>query len=89
MEKAKRIGRGNAEMAFYYPKKYNYLMKRHVSVRAFLLKNPLTYYFLMKNEKLGKRLFCCILFSIYHIPLQLSTTIACLKKFKELTLEEY
>lgn len=88
INKARRIGRGNAEMAFHYPKKYNYLMQRHVNVHAFLPKNPLTYFFLMKNEKILKRLFCSILFPFYHIPLQLSTTIECIKTFRELTHEE-
>ena len=88
IEKAKRIGRGNAELAFYYPKKYRYLMKRHINVRVFYLNNPIKYYILMKNERIGKRLFCCLLFAFYHIPLQLSTTISCINKFRELSLEE-
>jgi len=84
IEKALRVGRGNAQMAFYYPKKYKYLMNRHFRIGAFCPRNPLTYFFLMKNENLVKRILSSFLFSVYHIPTQLCCTIACLRKTRQL-----
>ena len=84
IEKAIRIGRGNAQMAFYYPQKYKYLMNRHFHLQAFFPRNPVTYFFLLKDEKIAKRIFFSILFCVYHIPTQLFSTIACLRKIRQL-----
>jgi glycosyltransferase involved in cell wall biosynthesis len=88
IEKAIRIGRGNAQMAFYYPKKYKYLMNRHFHLQAFSPRNPLTYFSIMKDEKIAKRIFFSVLFSVYHIPTQLSSTIACLRKTRQLSYHQ-
>ena len=84
IEKAMRIGRGNAQMAFYYPQKYKYLMNRHFFLQAFSPRNPLTYFSLIKKEEIVKRTLLSFLFSVYHIPAQLFSTIACLKKSRQL-----
>jgi len=89
IEKSMRMGRGNAQMAFYYPQKYQYLRNRHFHLRAFSPRNPLTYFFLMKNEEIVKRIFLSIVFSVYHIPTQLSSTIACLRKTRQLVYHKF
>ena len=89
IEKSMRMGRGNAQMAFYYPQKYQYLRSRHFHLRTFSPRNPLTYFFLMKNEEIVKRIFLSIVFSVYHIPTQLSSTIACLRKTRQLVYHKF
>jgi len=89
IKKAIRIGRGNAQMAFFYPQKYKYLRNRHFHFRAFSPRNPATYFFLMKDEKIAKRIFFAVLFSVYHIPTQLSSTIACLRKTRQLAYHQF
>ena len=89
IEKAFRIGRGNAQMGFYYPQKYKYLISRHFQLRAFFPRNPATYFFLLKDEKIAKRIFFSVLFSVYHIPTELSSTIACLRKTRQLAYHQF
>ena len=89
IEKAIRIGRGNAQMGFYYPQKYKYLINRHFYFQAFFPRNPTTYFSVMKDEKIAKRIFLSFLFSVYHIPAQLSSTIACLRKIRQLAHHKY
>jgi len=68
--KTKRVGLGYAQLVSFYPKKYGYLRNNLLTIKAFLPKNPLSYYKVLKQNGIRTSLGELLLLSVYHIPIK-------------------
>lgn len=84
INKSKRVCRGNAELAYYYPNKYKYLFSRHFIIKNFLPRNPIKFYRVLNDKGIQVSMLTTLLFPFYHIPIQLAGTIAAIKRAKVL-----
>lgn len=82
--KAKRVGRGNAELAHYYPDKYRYLYTRHFTIKKFLPRNPVSFHRRMKKEDIPVSWLAACLLGVYHLPIGMACAIAAHRRAREL-----
>lgn len=89
IRKAMRVGRGNAQMAYYYPQKYRYLYTRHFNPRKFLPRNPVLYYKRLSEEQIPVGVLSSIALSLYHIPLAVFIAVSCFREAMRLKREQH
>ena len=82
--KAKRVGRGNAQLAHYYPNQYDFVYERHFNLKRFIPENPIKCYRRFKSEGFTMTLITAVVLSFYHLPIRAIAALACFREARRL-----
>jgi glycosyltransferase involved in cell wall biosynthesis len=84
VKKSERVGRGNAQLAYFYPDKYKYIYDRHFSWKLVKPRNMFTFYKEFKHRKIPIGLTDALILALYPIPIRLAGAWASWKEARRL-----
>lgn len=87
LNKGKRIARGIAQLNYYFPDQYGYLVERYFRLRRYLPSNPIRQIKRFKDNKIHINVITALIYSVFPLPIRIVTLLELLKnvnRIKEL-----
>jgi len=87
IKKGRRIARGIAQLKFYYPEDCQHLFDGYFKIKRYLPSNPVNIFNYANICKIKVNIFECIILSIFHLPIRISSLLALLNEKRRLILK--
>ena len=87
IKKGRRIARGIAQLKFYYPEDCQQLFDGYFKIKSYLPSNPVNIINHAKIRNIKVNIFECIILSIFHLPIRISSLLALINEKRKLILK--